>query len=126
MPHKQITPIFCQTLNKPNPSKDIFRITVLKCVNGKMLHKTCIHFGKTVIGKNVPDNSICGNANKFISNEIVASVFTTLEKIKPTPIKTINIKIETSIISIKVVKPFIKVKPNQNFPTRIKTIMFNS
>lgn len=120
-PHNPITATFCQVSMILNPSKEILRMAVLKWVSGNNLHNVCIHSGKTLIEKNVPDKSICGKANKFINNGIVESLLTMLEKISATPISTNNNSIERNIISINVTIPFDKVKPKKYLPTIINT-----
>ena len=78
------------------------------------------------IEKKVPDNNICGNANKLMSSGIVESDFTILEKINPTPIKVSNIIKLIPTISINVIKPCANVNPKNNFPTTINTTTFNN
>ena len=70
----------------------------------------CSHFGKTSIGKKVPDNIICGKPNRFISKGMEVSVFTMLLKIRPTPISKKSITMVIRIISIKVLTPCCRVK----------------
>ena len=47
---------------------------------------SCNHFGKTSMGKKVPDNIICGKPKRLIRRGIEVSDFTILLKISPTPI----------------------------------------
>ena len=98
-------PMSCQTLNMLAPSKEISRMASLKCVNGKRLQKNCSHFGKTVMGKNVPDNKSCGNVKRFANGGMALSFFARLLTMKPYPIKTMRpIKLR-NINSINVRKP---------------------
>ena len=75
--------ISCQTLSMLAPSKEISRMALLKCVSGNKLQKNCNHFGKTVIGKNVPDNKSCGNVKRFAKGGMALSFFARLLTIKP-------------------------------------------
>lgn len=117
---------FCEQSINPKPSKDIFRRAILKCVNGKALQIYCIQLGKTVIGKNVPPSNICGKAKTLISNGIVESCFTMLEKTNPTPINTSSNNIAKMIISKKVAAPFTSVNPNQYLPSSNNATTLNN
>jgi hypothetical protein len=45
-----------QTESKLAPSKEIFRMALLKCVKGSILQKGCIQVGKLSMEKKVPAN----------------------------------------------------------------------
>src|SRR3954454_21165018 len=83
IPQSNSMPMSCQTLNMLAPSKEISRMALLKCVKGKRLQKNCNHFGKTVIGKNVPDNKSCGKVKRFANGGMALSFFARLLTIKP-------------------------------------------
>ena len=111
------TPTSCQQLKKLAPSKEILRMALLKCVSGKILQKTCNHFGKKLMGKKVPANKNCGSVNILAKGGIVLSFLATLLTTKPKPINTINAIKLSSIISRNVVKPCTSVKLNANAPS---------
>lgn len=71
---------------------------------------SCNHFGKTSMGKKVPDNIICGKPKRLIRRGMEVSDFTILLKISPTPISRNSISMVMKMISKKVITPFCKVK----------------
>ena len=71
---------------------------------------SCNHFGKTSMGKKVPDNIICGKPKRLIRRGMEVSDFTILLKISPTPISRKSMMSVIVMIEKKVNNPFCRVK----------------
>src|SRR6478735_11591965 len=95
-------PISRQQLARLAPSNAILRMALLKCVSGSTLQMGWSQDGNASMEKKVPARKNCGKVIRLAKGGMELSFFDTLLTIKPNPMKRINARKLSNMMSKKV------------------------